>query len=44
MLDCLEDLDNDLKKIYKSQIHYYYGDNVEVLEKLLKEYKYDNIF
>jgi deoxyribodipyrimidine photo-lyase len=44
MLESLEDLDNDLKKNYKSQIHYYYGDNVEVLEKLLKEYKYDNIY
>jgi len=44
MLESLEQLDNDFKKNYKSQLHYYYGDNVEILEKLLKDYKYDNIY
>ena len=44
MLESLEQLDNNLKKNYKSQLHYYYGDNVEILEKLLKDYKYDNIY
>ena len=28
MLESLEDLDNELKNKYNSQIHYYYGDNI----------------
>jgi deoxyribodipyrimidine photo-lyase len=43
MIESLESLDNEFKK-YGSQLHYYYGDNVKVLEKLLKEYNYDTIY
>jgi deoxyribodipyrimidine photo-lyase len=44
MIESLESLDKILKEEYNSQLHYYYGDNVEVLTKLLKEYKYDSIY
>jgi deoxyribodipyrimidine photo-lyase len=44
MLESLDELDKYLQKEFKSQIHYYYGDNVKVLKDLLKEYNYDSIF
>ncbi len=44
LLESLDSLDNVLKNKYKSQLHYYYGTNINVLEKLLKEYKYDSIY
>jgi deoxyribodipyrimidine photo-lyase len=44
LLESLDSLDNLLKTKYKSQLHYYYGNNVTVLEKLLKEYSYDSIY
>ena len=44
LLESLDELDKELKEKYNSQIHYYYGDNVEVLKKLLKEYSYNSIF
>jgi deoxyribodipyrimidine photo-lyase len=44
MLESLNELNNYLQSNFNSQIHYYYGDNVKILKKLLKEYKYDSIF
>ena len=44
LLESLDSLDNELKDKYKSQLHYYYGTNIDVLEKLLKEYKYNSIY
>jgi deoxyribodipyrimidine photo-lyase len=44
MLESLEELDNELKNKYNSQIHYYYGDNVKILNEILKSYNFDAIF
>ena len=44
LLESLKDLDNDLKTKYNSQMHYYYGDNIEILKEIYKEHKYDNIY
>jgi len=44
MLESLEDLDNELKNNYNSQIHYYYGDNIKILNEILKNYNFDAIF
>lgn len=44
MLESLNSLDKVLKDKYNSQIHYYYGENIEVLSDLLKKYKYDSIY
>ena len=34
LIESLEDIDNDLKKKYHSQMHYYYGDNIEILKEI----------
>ena len=44
LLESLDELDKELKEKHNSQLHYYYGTNIEVLKKLLKEYKYDSIY
>jgi deoxyribodipyrimidine photo-lyase len=44
MLESLNELDNELKNKYKSQLHYYYGENIPILKKLLKEYSYTSIY
>ena len=44
MLESLDELDNELKTKYKSQIHYYYGDNIKILNEILKNYNFDAIF
>ena len=44
MIESLESLDKELNEKYKSQLHYYYGNNIKVLEKLFKEYKYNSIY
>jgi deoxyribodipyrimidine photo-lyase len=44
LLECLHELDNELKTKYKSHLHYYYGDNIQVLKSLLKEYDYQSIY
>jgi deoxyribodipyrimidine photo-lyase len=44
LLESLNNLDDELKDKFKSQLHYYYGTNIAVLEKLLKEYKYNSIY
>jgi deoxyribodipyrimidine photo-lyase len=44
LLESLNSLDDELKDKFKSQLHYYYGTNTAVLEKLLKEYKYNSIY
>ena len=44
MLESLDELDNELKNKYNSQIHYYYGDNIKVLNEILKNYNFDAIF
>ena len=44
LLEALHNLDNILKDKYKSQLHYYYGNNITVLQKLLKDYKYNSIY
>jgi deoxyribodipyrimidine photo-lyase len=44
LLECVDELDNELKTKYKSQLHYYYGDNIHVLKSLLKEYHYHAIY
>jgi deoxyribodipyrimidine photo-lyase len=35
MVESLNSLDKELQEKYNSQIHYYYGENIEVLTKLL---------
>lgn len=42
MLESLNDLNTELKNDYNSQIHYYYGDNIDVLKSLL--INFDNIY
>ena len=44
MLESLDELDKELKTNYKSQLHYYYGENIKVLQDLKKTYDYDSIF
>jgi len=44
LLESLHSLDDELKDKFKSQLHYYYGTNIAILEKLLKEYKYNSIY
>jgi len=44
MLESLDELDKELKTDYKSQLHYYYGENVKVLKNIKKDYDYDSIF
>ena len=44
MLESLEELDNELKSKYNSQIHYYYDDNIKTLNEILKNYNFDAIF
>jgi deoxyribodipyrimidine photolyase len=44
MLESLNELDEYLKKDYKTQLHYFFDQNTKVLKKLLKEYKYNAIF
>jgi deoxyribodipyrimidine photo-lyase len=45
MLESLDQLDNDLKTNYKSQIQYYYGENVSILNQIKEsEFDYDALF
>ena len=44
MIESLESLNLELNDNFNSQIHYFIGDNIDVLNKLLKDYKYDAIF
>ena len=44
MIESLEDLNKELKDKYSSQLHYYYGNNIDVLKELLKTYDYDAIY
>jgi deoxyribodipyrimidine photo-lyase len=44
MLESLNELDNELKNNYNSQIHYFYGDNIDILNEILKKYNFDAIF
>jgi deoxyribodipyrimidine photo-lyase len=44
MLESLDNLDNELKIKYNSQIHYFYGDNIDILNEILKKYNFDAIF
>jgi len=44
LLNALDSLDKELKEKFNSKIHYFYGDNVEILKKIYKEYKYDAIY
>ena len=39
MIESLEDLNKELKDKYSSQLHYYYGNNIDVLKELLKTYR-----
>ncbi len=43
MIESLEELNKELKK-YGARLHYYYGDNVDILTKILKEFAYDTIY
>ena len=44
MIESLESIDNELKTKYNSQMHYFYGTNIEILQKLLKKYHYNHIY
>jgi deoxyribodipyrimidine photo-lyase len=44
LLNALDSLDKEFKEKFNSKIHYFYGDNVEILKKIYKEYKYDAIY
>ena len=43
LIESLEDLNNELKK-YNAQIYFYFGDNIEILKKIEKDYKFDAIY
>lgn len=43
MIESLEDLNNELKNKHKSQLHYYYGSNIDVLKELHKTYNFNNV-
>lgn len=42
MIESLKDLDNNLKA-YQSKLHIFYGDNIEILEKITKKIKVETI-
>ena len=42
MIESLKDLDQDLKK-YNSKLHIFQGENIKVLNKIIKEKDIDNI-
>lgn len=44
LIESLKELDDDLKKKYNCQIHFYYGENVEVLNEIYKDFKYNSIY
>jgi deoxyribodipyrimidine photo-lyase len=44
MIESLEELNQELKDKYNSKIHYFNGDNVDILKKIYKEFQYTNIY
>jgi len=43
LIESLEDLNDEFNK-YNAHIHFYFGENVEILKKIEKIYKYDTIY
>ena len=43
LIESLECLNEEIKK-YNGHIHYYFGDNISILEKIKKVYDYDKIY
>lgn len=44
MIESLDSLDRHLKDKYNTNMHYFYGNNIKVLNDLLKSYNYDSIY
>lgn len=44
MIESLEELNNELKDKYNSKIHYYYGNNIDILKDIYKKYNFDTIY
>jgi len=44
MLESLDELDKELKSKYNSQLHYFYGDNIKILNNIMKKDHFDAIF
>jgi deoxyribodipyrimidine photo-lyase len=44
LLESLDELDKDLKERFKSNIQYFYGNNIDILEKFIKKLDFDSIF
>jgi deoxyribodipyrimidine photo-lyase len=44
MIESLEWLNNELENKYNSKLHFYYGENIDVLNKLLKKYNFNSIY
>ena len=42
MCECLDELDNDLKK-HKSKLHFFNGDNIDILSKIIKKIDVESI-
>jgi len=43
LLESLHELNEELEK-YNSKLHYYYGDNVDILKKIYKDFQYTDIY
>lgn len=44
MIESLRSLNADIKRVFKSRLYYFYGDNLEVLQKIKKVYDYNSIY
>ncbi len=44
MVESLIDLDNNLDKVYHSKLHYFTGDNIDVLKRIREKYDFQAIY
>jgi len=43
MIESLEELNFDIKKKYNSKLHFFYGDNISILKKIMKKIEIKNV-
>lgn len=44
LIESLDELNNELKKNYNSQIYFYYGENIEIIKNIYKDYDFNSIY
>ena len=44
LIECLLDLEENLKNKLNADIYYFYGENINILKKIFKDYHFDSIF